>query len=604
MLNNYPQEHSSVLNDLEASALYDFLLKRYTTQKESEKKSCFSILLMLTIGLDFTWLKYVKIVTELSQLSSERTIYITTDGVFFYNVANPQDKKSSNKKTYIGKSVHSKTLQLALPNSMIFIIQEQYNSAISNEILDLDSDSINKTFDAIRHKLGRRFTRYTVRDYAFNLFYRQTGDEVIATFLCPISNYTIPTGCYYTSITSNKLSEIQSKSLSMSFGTTTKITTDPNEFVGSKILITKEEISELLSKLKLNLHQYNSISLRTSKQLIKHHNDYCRYVATMMLILTGHRPVNDIFDDKNYLFIQNNFCFIGDKASSYNNILRLCPLTDILVVQLKLYEQHLSNLAFRLHKLNPTLAENISRTNTAGIVHTAPFLFIIDKDNELRGVNESTIEDYWGDDFQYPANFYRHFLSSQFVSLNIPREKINYLLGHISTGQNPIAITSTLNTMAWLHEIGQYLNLISTELNVEPIKGVEKGKSQIQIEPINTSCINYVFGTAQRQENRINIMKKVTVSVNSYFQRYLPRVVDKTAKTYDALTNLEVEGLKDYIDKLPVYQVAKSYTLSQKILNGILESLEKSIMPCNSLIGALSDPIISIAIPNFLFVLN
>jgi integrase len=567
MLNNYPQEHPSVLNDLEASALYNFLLKRYVTQNGPEKKSCFSVLLMLIIGLDFTWLKYVKIVTHLPQLVSEHTIYITTAGVIFYTVPTPKEKKVTNKKTKTGSQFHSKTLKLAMPSNMIPIIQEQYNVTATDNSLNIDNDSMNKTFDAVRHKLGRHFTRYTVRDYAFNLYYRHTNDEVLATFLCPITNYTMPTGCYYTSITSNKLNEIHSKALSIAFDETTKITTHSYEFVGSDILVTKEEITELLDKLKLNLHQYSSRSLRTSKQLIKHHNDYCKYVATIMLLLTGHRPVNDIFDDKNYLFIQNNFCFIGDKASSYNNVLRLCPLADVLVEQLKLYEQHLSNLAFRLHKLDPALAENISRSNTTGIAHSAPFLFIISKDNGLEGINERTLEDYWGNDFQHPANFYRHHLSSKFLSLNIPREKISYLLGHISTGQNPLAITSTLNTMSWLQEIAQYLNLISAELSVESIKGIEKGKSQVGIEPIQTSEISSIFGTAQRQENRMNIMKKVRVSVNSYFQKFLPRVIDKTAKTYDAPTNTEIESLKNYIDKLPVYQVAKSYTLSQKILN-------------------------------------
>lgn len=567
MLNNYPQEHSSVLNDLEARALYDFLLKRYRAQNQPEKKSCFSILLMLTIGLDFTWLKYVKIVINLPPILSADTIYITTDGVIIYTVAKPQDKKERSSGVHSGGKYHSNTLKLALPNSMIFIILEQYNSITSSDILDLDNDSINKTFDAIRYKLGRCFTRYTVRDYVFNLYYRETHDEVLATFLCPITNYTMPTGCYYTSITSHKLSNIHSKALSIAFGETAKITTPPQQFVGSDILVTNEEISELLGKLKLNLHQYSSVSLRTAKQLIKHHNDYCKYVASIMLLLTGHRPVNDIFDDKNYLFIQNNFCFIGDKASSYNNILRLCPLADVVVEQLKFYQQHLSNLAFRLHKLNPVLAENISRTNTSGVEQVSPFLFVINKDNELSGINEGTLEDYWGNDFQHPTNFYRHFLSSKFVSLNIPREKISYLLGHISIGQNPLAITSTLNTMSWLQEISQYLNLISIELKVEPIKGMEKGKNHTEIAPIKKTVMPLIFGTVQRQEHRLNIMKKVTVSVNSYFQDFLPRVVDKTAKTYDELTDIEIEDLKDYIDKLPIYQIAKSYTLCQKILN-------------------------------------
>tara|TARA_A200000159_G_scaffold127296_4_gene122843 strand:+ start:7354 stop:11739 length:4386 start_codon:yes stop_codon:yes gene_type:complete len=567
MLNNYPQEHSSVLNDLEARALYDFLLRRYTTQKEIDKKTSFSVLLMLIIGLDVTWLKYVKIVKNLPDKASKGTIYITTAGVIFYTVPKPQEKKENSQKMDIVNQFHSSTLKLAMPTSMLPIIQSQNNVAEIENKLDLDNDRINKLFDAIRHKLGRHFTRYTVKDYAFNLFYRSTNDEVLATFLCPITNYTMPTGCYYTSITSNALSDIHSKSLSISFGEVTKITTHPEEFVGSDILVSESEIIELLEKLKAKLSQYNAKSLRTLKQLIQHHNYYSKYISTIMLLLTGHRPVNDIFDDKNYLFIQNKFCFIGDKASSFNNVLRLCPLANVLVEQLELYEQHLLNLAFRLQKLNPILAEDIYKANISGVSHTTPFLFIVNNNNKLEGINENILKEFWGDDFCYPANFYRHFLSSKLASIGIPRERINYLLGHISTGQNPLSRSSTLNTINWLEEIGQYVGMVGKELNIEAIKGIEKGKNQTAIETINLSEQKYLFGTALRQENRMMIMKKVVNSVNHYFQKELPRVLNKDAKTYTQLTDIEIENLKSYIDKLPAYQIAKSYTTSQKILN-------------------------------------
>jgi len=470
--NHFPQIQNNVLNDNEATALYDFLLNQYNDKSEGEAR--FSLLLMLLLGIDISWLRYIKIVNVLPAHIEPHHIYLSKTGLYKFNTIPLKEVAHINEtQTPWLKGIHNKTLTLSIPKIITHQISKYENisfGSVENET------EIDKLFEKIRHHLGRRFTRDRVREFSFNCFYRETKDEVIACYLQALNNFTMPTGCYYTSINVSQVVAYQKQAFTSVFGDLVENNFSTEDgYIGSEINISINVIAVWFESLQKKIESLR-LQTRSLNDLIEYHNNYVKYVSTILLITTGHRLVNDIFDDRNFIFIDDGFCFIGDKASSKENSLRIVPLCSIAIEQLKYYSVHLESLAFRVSKFDHKLALKIAYTSNTQNRHFSPFLFEIVENNEIVGIKPESLKIFWGPSFTLPKNFNRHLLSTRFHQLGLPREYINYVLGHLAAGQSPLSGTSTVKRSNWCKPILKCLETFSIELNLNALVGLKKGK--------------------------------------------------------------------------------------------------------------------------------
>ncbi len=567
--NHYPQIHNLVLNDLEATVLYHFLLNEFIEDKESVAR--FSVLLMLLLGLDLSWLKYVVIVGDFPEIIEPFHIYINKNGLYKFNVLSFEDgyKAEVEQENWLD-GTHTNILTLGLPEQLLSHIElhEYANLASSSNI-----HNVNTLFDKIRYHLGRRFTQNKIREFLFNRYYRVTSDEVTACFLLAIDNYASPTGCYYTSLPLSTALTYHQLACQPIFGVlieNKEITN--NLYIGSNLNVNILMLDNWLPKLVESVNYFKG-NTRTLSDLVNYHNVYVKYVATVILITTGHRIVNDLFDDRNFFFIEERVLFIGDKASSKENSLRVIPLCSIAIEQLTSYVSHVNSLAFRLSKFNLLLAKRITFTATVQSNHFSPFLFEISDTNELIGLKGSTLEKFWGKEFTLPANFNRHLLSTYLSKPDLSREYINYFLGHLAAGQSPFSHTSTLNIVTALQPVSKCLDLLCQELNLKVLKGLKKGKSHEYVELSEFRPKKNIVGSLLRQKIRHNQESKINKKVKEYFDKEYPNTLSRNV--FMPLSKGDIEKIKTFLEALPKYQVGKSFEITRKIITRFYRKFNK-----------------------------
>jgi|TARA_B110000091_G_scaffold179535_2_gene195902 hypothetical protein len=132
--NHFAQNHNHVLNDYEGIALYNFLLHGHKKQEEDIVR--FSVLLMLILGLDVSWLKYIKIVDLLPKPPDPFHIYISPHGLCkFGTLPIKQPYKINQTQTQWLSEHHTQSLIIGLPKTLIDGIRLfSYEKLDSNKI--------------------------------------------------------------------------------------------------------------------------------------------------------------------------------------------------------------------------------------------------------------------------------------------------------------------------------------------------------------------------------------------------------------------------------------------------------------------------------------
>jgi|TARA_B110000902_G_scaffold267223_1_gene359257 hypothetical protein len=233
--------------------------------------------------------------------------------------------------------------------------------------------------------------------------FRSTKDEVLCSYLQPISNYVIPTGCYYTAIPTVNAVKLHKKSFTPIFGELVgNNVTSESKYISSEVNVNMSEIKLWLAKLKDKVN-HSKQRTRHLADLIAFHNNYAKYVATLLLITTGHRSVNDLFESRSFIFIEDGLWFIGDEASSKEGSLRVVPLCAVAIEQLTLYMRHLESISFRVSKFDNILANKISYTSKATADHFCQLLFEIQGD-KIHGLNGKMLHDYTLLKFTLPSD--------------------------------------------------------------------------------------------------------------------------------------------------------------------------------------------------------
>ena len=573
--NNYPQNHQRVLKNKEAKIFYEKLLCQFDLVDGIEqKKAILGMIFILLIGLDDTWLADIVLVDGINdyhQLNRGKILVSTLGYLQFYQIELAHAYHPPKKEQQCLKSHKNQIVTLPLPLSIIPILLKIKVLMTSLEF-NVDTVIYDEEFTKMRTKLKKRFTNDKLREFSFNLYYRESNsDEVYATLLKPVSPYLIPSSCYYTPAHFKVLEGIHTKAVTKVFGEcATSIETDSDIYIGSKLCINPEPIQQLLSTLKSNVKK-NIKGNRTPAELISAHNNYVLYVSTVLLITSGHRPVNEIFDDINHFFIDEVFALIGDKSVGKNHNLRLVTLCETAKQQINFYLEHLENMSNRISKFDMETAGKLKALIEPDIKQSQPFLLLLNIDDngkiKTQGVCKKDIEIYWVG-LELPANFYRHFMCDALKENSVPRELINFFMGHFFTGQNLLNPYSAVKPKLLIEKLSDEIEKVASALNLQAIRGMFDGNSDESgqgesIKPIFPK--KNAFGTNKRREKIDEIDKEATRLVLTYLDEKHPLFYTNTNKK---LSN-------SVLDKMREYAMSTGKNLKSRVLDGFNLAIKK-----------------------------
>lgn len=574
--NNYPQNHRRVLKNKEAKYFYKQLLIQYERVIEyEEKKSILGMLFVLLLGLDDTWLSDIVIVDEINdfQQLDKRKILVSTKGLFqFQQIGLPHAYRPKKQNFPFIVSQENQLITLALPKSLIPLLIN-FKSMMSSSEFNIDRTIYDLEFNKMRGKLNRRFTNDKLREFTFNLYYRHANkDEVYASLLKHESPYLIAASCYYTSVNFKVLEKIHTNVFTKIFGECVpNINNESDIYIGSKLCIDAEKIKEWLVTLRSDV-KYTIKGNRTLEELVLAHNNYVLYVSTLLLITTCHRPVNDIFHDRNHIFIDDGFALVGDKSVGINHNLRLVTLCSTAKQQLTYYINHLNNFSNRLSKFDIKAAGKLKALITPNKKQYLPFLLLlnINKKGEINtsGVGNKAIEYYWVE-LGLPANFYRHYMCTALKNNDTKREMINFYMGHFMTGQNVLSPSSPIRPKLLIEKLSDEIEKVVSDLGMRALKGMSDGNtvSSESDDNIIPLCFpkKYDFGIAKRLEKSKGKVKEAKNLTSAYIEQKHPEFYNDTKK---ALSDFALNKMKDY-------SISEGKHLNSLVLNEFNKAIKK-----------------------------
>jgi hypothetical protein len=558
--NSYVQHHHRVLQEAEAYAFYTELLRRFDSADSDEQiKSIFAMMILLLVAVDDTWLNEIVIVDTLNHhehLDKYKIVISTLGYVQFLQFDLPHSYHVTAKDYPYLKSHEYPLITLPLPLTLIPLIIK-VKSLLDSPQFRFDKSVYEREFRKISATFNKRFSHDKMREFTFNLYYRESdNDEVIATFLNAISPYIPPSSCYYASIQLRQLVNIHTDSFTRVFGKLVPpLEIDNKVYIGSELCIDAEKIKVWLKTL-VGPVKDALIGCRTIEDLVSAHNTYVLYVTTILLILTGHRPVNDVFDNRNHFFTESGFILIGDKAVGVNHTLRMVPLCDTAIKQVEIYLAHLERIAKRISRFDKKTAGKLKALIQPNKKQSLPFLSLlsIDKNNciQMSGVSETLIEEYWSE-LKLPVNFYRHLMCTEIKNKSINREKINFFMGHYMSGQNPIGQDSPVKSKYLIQELSSVVEEIARELDITPLKGISDGH-QNHAEQDMIFDIPPVFPKTKRLgiKERLSKTKLIREKAKNAVSEYLANIhPDFDSITHKKLTNTEINHIKSHVMSSP-----------------------------------------------------
>src|SRR5690606_30152402 len=163
------------------------------------------------------------------------------------------------------------------------------------------------------------------------------------------------------------------------------------------------------------------------------HNRYTLYVLHYLNLCTGHRPVNDPYDDLNAFDLNTGKLFISDKEARAGESSRVVSLSESAVLQIKHYLKHLDELAVFLDPIDRSISGSIRET----LAGRQPIFFFFDENRDgyqRIAVQPRSLHNQLNGLFNLPLNWHRHFLRT-FLAKQFPGEVVDSFMGHASLGR-------------------------------------------------------------------------------------------------------------------------------------------------------------------------
>ena len=206
---------------------------------------------------------------------------------------------------------------------------------------------------------------------------------------------------------------------------------------------------------------------KTKRQYVQFHNYYTLYCLSVLFLSTGHRPVNDPFDDLNSFNLTDGKIFISDKESRSSPSARTVILPVLALDQLKYYLQHLQTLKSYCNWQSSLISEHISCV----LKGNKPLFFWLDENTEsvIRVTGKSLAARNKGV-WDLPLNWHRHYLRSILTNANIASDIIDAWMGHAAPGCEGFSPYSSLS-MQHMKQVADFLDHDFKLNGISPQKG-------------------------------------------------------------------------------------------------------------------------------------
>ena len=210
-------------------------------------------------------------------------------------------------------------------------------------------------------------------------------------------------------------------------------------FVGSiytpKQITVKKFTSDIISKIK-------SFECRRGKWFVEYHNIFTAYVISMLDYSTGHRSVEDKYFYYGDVNLEEGYITVNEKDGDdpYND--RVISLTPVCCEQLNKYDTYLSMMIEKLagiseHKIktNSTLKSRKEAKNVKS--SSIGYFFFLDENLQPTNITPPSLKEIIGDIYSLKLNANRHYYRYNLRNNKCSGEKIDTVVGHWLSGQNP-----------------------------------------------------------------------------------------------------------------------------------------------------------------------
>ena len=210
---------------------------------------------------------------------------------------------------------------------------------------------------------------------------------------------------------------------------------------------------------------------KQSDWFIEYHNLYTAYVILMFDFATGHRSVTNKYCFLYEVDLINGYMLLNEKDGDnyYND--RIVPFPSICCEQFKLYLEYrrkvagrfngISDITYVLDKKEKSKSRKKNQKYKFSVLGCFVFL---NKNLEVQTITPSRFESVIGEYYSLKLDTNRHCLRTYLRVKNYPGEKIDLILGHWLSGQNPNSRFSTSVSHDILSEVK---NLISGKMEEE-----------------------------------------------------------------------------------------------------------------------------------------
>jgi len=273
-------------------------------------------------------------------------------------------------------------------------------------------------------------------------------------------------GSYYYQINASKLLSVHQNYLRDLIHLTSHkikiIQKSSTRTIGSQLIIKPEQVASLF---KLISKQLDNIRLGGWKEIEQFHNLYVIYCIELLNLSTGHRPVNNPFEDITKIDLIAKTIFISDKEERNELAARVIALPEIAVEQIQLYQQHLKKLESEISCISSHSGNAIHKAITG----SAPLFFFL---NELKiePVIPSRLTVKLENIWPFPLNWHRHFMRTWLRNNEFSGQWVNGWMGHLSMGSAGYSRYSGL-AMADLKEMSKSIQeLLCSQMGIKTVK--------------------------------------------------------------------------------------------------------------------------------------
>jgi len=330
-----------------------------------------------------------------------------------------------------------------------FLKNIEYDASFGNNVYEKYSEAdLKKGIHDFLKKLpfGHRGSESNISNFLFSLIINQLDHNVATACLITAATHKLSNALlHYSTLHSDYLSNVYRGAVTAALTAIKKevsITTPvhstasfaPNHtYIGSDLCPTTETIQAMVRSLFQNIS--STLKIRDMHSLIEYHNNYTVYVILMMSYCLGLRAVHHAFITPDDIDYDSGFTIISDKDNEYGYHSRLILIPDMLLKQIKCYEDH------REHMMTSIMLANKNFTET----HESPYLFLLEDNYKINPLKPKEVMKFVEATLPLPLNANRRYLRSQFEQAKIPSEVINYFMGHWHLGEEPWSKHSSLS---------------------------------------------------------------------------------------------------------------------------------------------------------------